>query len=913
MKNIKRSGFSLAGAMIFMLVTSFAIMASIPLMTQKSDLETNTSSYAQECILKDGADLNSKACIGAITGCAKGVEKDCQSLFFYADSNEAETFKLARSICDDGGEQACKFLMDQCVQDENDCNFSSGNENDLRYYLDLPGSDSNPGRAFIEELGTAYYDQGMPYFKAAVGEACNDEYSDTQTLLSTACVIMGRELVTENIDFDEVDRPLFFEENSLTGTDFDSGVLTLNSSTTSEAGWVVRYGKDNKTTINNIELSGDYLYASGNYWVASNQTYYFVMKIRTEDGAVVWRNRYGAGNVSGIDYLMGLTVSGGDPYITGWDRSGGDIFVARLDGSDGTVVWRNRYGNDGWDEGWNIDSYNGNLYVVGEARSRTIVMKLDSSDGSVVWRNEYGSTNTMFANHNPATIKAAENYLYVAGNENETGTSLIFVMKLRESDGTVVWRNHYGGGSKEYLRDIKVVGGYIYGTGVYASGSYYNILLVKLDESDGTVVWRNHYGTTGFGSTHEEGNAIEVDGGYIYVCGQGGGAMKTSYIMKFNESDGSTVWIKKILHRLSGIASFDLILSGNTIYQAANTSYGYLMKYPADQSGSSHDITQSDWESFGEGPIDDISHDSHVTTAMWPVHGGWAGDTGMYATDRINSKAHTSHIKGRNEASPEWACDGGWVGDAGFYSADPIDSSHPSHITTSEWTYHGGWVGDAGFYSADPIDSRFHSSHIDASEWSPYEGGWAGDAGFYSTDRITESDDEHITTTQWAYEGGWVGDTTNFSYTLDPLDDPATDTEIVEESDFDYYPEMGGPNVAYATTVQYSNIQDVDIVSSVTITQTTPTSDTDVRWLVSFDEGATWEKWNGSAWSTETSDLDSYDFQANGNTYDEIETGLTNYIMEDGENTIDFAMDLASESSNLPTVDNIEVNYYPEL
>ena len=90
-------------------------------------------------------------------------------------------------------------------------------------------------------------------------------------------------------------------------------------------------------------------------------------------------------------------------------------------------------------------------------------------------------------------------------------------------------------------------------------------------------------------------------------------------------------------------------------------------------------------------------------------------------------------------------------------------------------------------------------------------------------------------------------------------------------------------------------------------------ANTKIRWLVSFDGRATWEKWDGTGWIQVNTDsgFENINFSAIGNTSAEIIKGLKDYTLPIGEASLDFAVELMSTEENLtPSVDRVEVKYY---
>lgn len=129
-----------------------------------------------------------------------------------------------------------------------------------------------------------------------------------------------------------------------------------------------------------------------------------------------------------------------------------------------------------------------------------------------------------------------------------------------------------------------------------------------------------------------------------------------------------------------------------------------------------------------------------------------------------------------------------------------------------------------------------------------------------------------------------------------------------------YYPSIVHPTTPYyvttSNTSHFNTSTWKEIASTATI-QTTPTN-TDIKYLVSFDSRATWKYWNGSTWLT--SSLDN--LQTNGMTKTVLE-GLSsvNWSASGGfvagsTATLDFAMDLATADETVtPSLDQIQVNY----
>jgi hypothetical protein len=114
----------------------------------------------------------------------------------------------------------------------------------------------------------------------------------------------------------------------------------------------------------------------------------------------------------------------------------------------------------------------------------------------------------------------------------------------------------------------------------------------------------------------------------------------------------------------------------------------------------------------------------------------------------------------------------------------------------------------------------------------------------------------------------------------------------------------------YVTTASGSqlNTSSWGVMTGVTMTQTTPTN-TNLKYLVSFDNQSTWKYWNGSAWTASTLG----NIATNGMTKTTIEAITQAQWSASGgftAGTLDFAANLSTTDLNFtPSLDNIAVNY----
>jgi len=88
---------------------------------------------------------------------------------------------------------------------------------------------------------------------------------------------------------------------------------------------------------------------------------------------------------------------------------------------------------------------------------------------------------------------------------------------------------------------------------------------------------------------------------------------------------------------------------------------------------------------------------------------------------------------------------------------------------------------------------------------------------------------------------------------------------------------------------------------------------TKIRWLISFDGRTVWKKWDGDSWIQINTDsgLKNINFSTDGNTSAEIINGLKDYILQQEENSLDFAVELISnDETSTPSIDKVEIKYH---
>ncbi len=179
--------------------------------------------------------------------------------------------------------------------------------------------------------------------------------------------------------------------------------------------------------------------------------------------------------------------------------------------------WMNQYGGAYDDEGMSIAvPDNGYIYVTGfeksslspaDINSEIFILKMKESNGQIVWKKRYGENN-----HDDiakSIVVPGDGFIYVTGWKNSDSTSPdnmdIFVMRVTEANGVINWIGEYGGDKNDYGLSLLVDGSDLYVAGIEnesfsgALGGRTDILLMKLNKNNGSVHWAREYG----GNHHE--------------------------------------------------------------------------------------------------------------------------------------------------------------------------------------------------------------------------------------------------------------------------------------------------------------------------------------------------------------------------------------------------------------------------
>jgi VWFA-related protein len=348
---------------------------------------------------------------------------------------------------------------------------------------------------------------------------------------------------------------------------------------------------------------------------------FWVVKLRSSDGSIIWQRTLGG---SGYDEATSITQSSDGSYLVAGrtysndgdvsgNHGGRDFWVVKLRPSDGSIIWQKTLGGSSTDEATSItQSSDGSYVVAGWTGSNDgdvsgnhggydfWVVKLRPSDGSIIWQKTLGGSDVDRAY---SITQSSDGSYVVAGytrsNNGDVsgnhGRADYWVVKLRPSDGSIIWQKTLGGSNDDEAYSIiestdgsYVVAGSTESNDGDVSGNhgYRDYWVVKLRPSDGSIIWQKTLGGSGVdraysitqssdGSYVVAGRTFSTDGD---VSGNHGGG--DFWVVKLNPSDGSIIW-QKTLGGINDDEAYSIIESTDGSYVVA----GWTLSYDGDVSG----------------------------------------------------------------------------------------------------------------------------------------------------------------------------------------------------------------------------------------------------------------------------------------------------------------------------------------
>lgn len=244
-------------------------------------------------------------------------------------------------------------------------------------------------------------------------------------------------------------------------------------------------------------------------------------------------------------------------WYLNWSLVGNAFFVNKS-----TLISRyytiSSFGNEDYDELWDIAIHDGNVYVVGKTGLNALIAKFDK-DMNLIWSK--GVVNSVFKG-----IAVDEEFIYAVGYSQSDG----IVFKFDE-DGDLIWQVKIGGDFIDKFEGVDIDDKYVYVVGKENSTGSYDAFIVKLDKSNGSVIWQRR-----IGSSHSDGfYDVEVYKDYIYAVGYA--YNWDAFIVKFDKN-GRVIWNKSWIGSDQwDLRLYDLVIHDDYLYVVG---YAYHYTYP---------------------------------------------------------------------------------------------------------------------------------------------------------------------------------------------------------------------------------------------------------------------------------------------------------------------------------------------
>lgn len=294
--------------------------------------------------------------------------------------------------------------------------------------------------------------------------------------------------------------------------------------------------------------------AAGNVVVSDGER---VSKRGRGDGALLWRTRVVAQR-DAVNAVGPVTVdTAGDVIVAGTVAELGtsrDVLVVKLSGHDGSVLWRHRFDGPGHGSDSAIDVTTdgaGDVIVGGVSNlivEDMLVLKLDGATGVEKWHSVVPGPG-VGTDQGLAVAVDAHGDVALAGDSTYGSTGRFAAIKVRGSDGKLLWRAAAGGPDAsgqafavefDPAGDVMVAGGFVSGT------TGFDQAVVKFDGATGAVRWTHVVDGSAHQSDYGTDLAIDAAGNAVAVGRTVNDGTNSDLLVVRLAADGSELWRRDI-------------------------------------------------------------------------------------------------------------------------------------------------------------------------------------------------------------------------------------------------------------------------------------------------------------------------------------------------------------------------------
>jgi hypothetical protein len=329
-----------------------------------------------------------------------------------------------------------------------------------------------------------------------------------------------------------------------------------------------------------VDAAGNAFLTGGTY--TATQACMVTTKHSVADGTIAWKKEacglYGFGNAIALDSAQNVVAVG---YV------GSKIHVSKYANATGNVVWEQEFARDTLAIGYAVTVLPGDdLVVVGSSSGTNTrhakVLKLRGTDGSIVWES---NVNLSSDDNYGASETAADGSTVVVTRTLVSNRYRWSIVKFRP-DGATAWTKAISTGDGQPTAVTIDANGDVYAGGVLNAlqPGFTDLHVFKLAAATGDTIWTKEYSVANF---NDYPTRLKLDGhGALYVTG---GVEGKFFTAKLNATSGAELWQNKFSAADFGDdagldIAFDtdggVIVTGDTFYQTVQQTR--TIKYDSD-------------------------------------------------------------------------------------------------------------------------------------------------------------------------------------------------------------------------------------------------------------------------------------------------------------------------------------------
>ena len=238
-----------------------------------------------------------------------------------------------------------------------------------------------------------------------------------------------------------------------------------------------------------------------------------------------WVVTFGSG---GVDQGWGIEVGpAGEAYLVGFVQGqGNDVFVARIEPS-GIVAWENTIGRPFQQKGFEVVYAGGFLYVGGVTARDTRVesqdmyfLKLRASDGTLLWETSWNGPADLYDEADGIVVE--DGFVFASGWADvplNYTSGQVALVKLADADGSWVQDMTWGGAGRDGADgEMASDGTNLYVSGIMGGVNFFtggDALIAAFNKTTLAEVWNRSWG----GSAFDDGLGLTIRGRDLYVTG----------------------------------------------------------------------------------------------------------------------------------------------------------------------------------------------------------------------------------------------------------------------------------------------------------------------------------------------------------------------------------------------------------